>query len=236
MRIRVSIAVAWLTAGILVIPLQAQEPKPDLASITANIHTQPAAEANTSDLKQATYVDLGCGLIPEPGQPLNVSVHFDEFMDEATLVTGVLLRPHHSPESLGRGTWKYGDHVYQFDPWVPASPQGLARIEFRGALNVLGQESKPLSVPICLGKEPLLKRIREIIDWTVANPSGAIFVEGYYQRAQLAFYQIAGEEHYLQHVREGVDKLLARQQPAGYWGTGYGDVYLRIPVALSACS
>ena len=63
------------------------------------------------------------------------------------------------------------------------------------------------------------------IGW-VARPHDFIFVEGYYYRTYLGLYEITGEERYLKLAKEGAEKLLKKQTPEGYWGTGYGGVFL----------
>ena len=58
------------------------------------------------------------------------------------------------------------------------------------------------------------------------RPHDFIFVEGYFYRTFLGLYEITGEKRYLDLAKQGAEKLLKKQAPGGYWGTGYGSVFL----------
>ncbi len=93
---------------------------------------------------------------------------------------------------------------------------------FTGACLAVNAEGPPLVTDT----KPVLDRLQGIGRWMMTNQSSAIFVEGYNERTLLALYEITHEQAWLEHVRAWVPKLLDLQKPDGYWGTGYGDVYL----------
>ncbi len=68
---------------------------------------------------------------------------------------------------------------------------------------------------------------RERTDFT-ANSERArtIFTNGYHMRNLVAGYRIFGERRYLDLAIAYGDHLLKLQSPRGYWGTGYGKIYL----------
>jgi hypothetical protein len=51
-------------------------------------------------------------------------------------------------------------------------------------------------------------------------------VAGYYMRTLVAGYQILQDRRYLDIALAHGDALLSKQMPNGYWGTGYGNIYL----------
>ncbi|MGH7946379.1 MAG: hypothetical protein ACREF9_15420 [Opitutaceae bacterium] len=53
-----------------------------------------------------------------------------------------------------------------------------------------------------------------------------IFIGGYYMRTLVAGSRILEDHRYLDTAIAYADSLLTRQSPRGYWGTGYGNVYL----------
>ena len=54
----------------------------------------------------------------------------------------------------------------------------------------------------------------------------SIFIAGYYMRTLVAGYEILGEQNYLTTAIAYADTLLHYQSERGYWGTGYGNIYL----------
>ncbi len=82
--------------------------------------------------------------------------------------------------------------------------------------------------PFCTDCEATRRNLRELCDYIVTNKRDmpTIFVAGYYMRTLVAGYQILGDRRYLDTALEHGDKLLAKQLPSGYWGTGYGSIYL----------
>ena len=58
------------------------------------------------------------------------------------------------------------------------------------------------------------------------------YVAGYYMRTLVAGYEILGEQRYLDAAVRYADGLLKRQNPQGYWLTGYGGIEL----ADTACA
>ena len=82
--------------------------------------------------------------------------------------------------------------------------------------------------PFCVNCDASRKNLRELCDYIVENKRDmpTIFVAGYYMRTLVAGSQILGERRYLEVALKHGDGLLARQMPNGYWGTGYGNIYL----------
>lgn len=72
------------------------------------------------------------------------------------------------------------------------------------------------------------KLFEQLCDFIVDKKSnvGTIYTGGYYMRTLVAGYEILGEQRYLDVAIGHADGLLRKQMPRGYWGTGYGDVYL----------
>ena len=82
--------------------------------------------------------------------------------------------------------------------------------------------------PFCVNCDASRKNLRELCDYIVENKRDmpTIFVAGYYMRTLVAGYQILGDRRYLEVALKHGDGLLAKQMPNGYWGTGYGNIYL----------
>jgi hypothetical protein len=53
-----------------------------------------------------------------------------------------------------------------------------------------------------------------------------IYTGSYYMRNLVAGYEIFGEQRYLDAAIAYADGLLEKQSARGYWGTGYGDIFL----------
>ena len=80
---------------------------------------------------------------------------------------------------------------------------------------------------VIVGKDMILARLLEVGDWIIKKgPSKAIFVQGYEGRTMLGLYEITSQPRYLDAARKYVESLLSLQTPGGFWGTGYGSVYL----------
>jgi len=91
------------------------------------------------------------------------------------------------------------------------------------SISAAGQQS-----PFCTDCQATRKNLRELCDYILENKRDmpTIFVAGYYMRTLVAGYQVLGDRRYLDAALEHGDKLLAKQMPNGYWGTGYGSIYL----------
>jgi hypothetical protein len=91
------------------------------------------------------------------------------------------------------------------------------------------------STPFCSDCEATRRSFKQLCDYIVAersdftaNTSSArtIFTNGYYMRTLVAGFATFGERRYLDAAIRYGDYLLAKQSPRGYWGTGYGNIYL----------
>jgi len=82
--------------------------------------------------------------------------------------------------------------------------------------------------PFCSNCEVTRANLRDLCDYIVKNKRDmpTIFVAGYYMRTLVAGYQILGDQRYLDVALAHGDTLLKKQLPSGYWGTGYGSIYL----------
>jgi hypothetical protein len=138
---------------------------------------------------------------------------------------GELIIPGSPAQGLTAGAWGEEGRVWQFAPVKLGPGRGLGRLVLGGARTARGVLMMHEEMPIAVGREALLGRLRDIADWMMKHPQKAIFVEGYNERTLLGLYEITGEQRYLDHVRKWAAWLLVAQKPAGYWGTGYGDVY-----------
>ncbi|MCP4644869.1 MAG: hypothetical protein GY851_30785 [bacterium] len=170
------------------------------------------------------WVDTG-PLVAEPGAPLDVTVHFNQPMGRHWNVCAEWQGPGGDPVAAASGSWDDLGRAWHFEPIATSAEQGTGHLIVGGARTAAGMTMLHESVPVVLGTDPILARARTMADWMMQNPNEAIFVEGYNQRTILALYEITGEQRYLDYVREWVGWLLEYQNPAGYWPTGYGDVY-----------
>jgi rhamnogalacturonyl hydrolase YesR len=84
------------------------------------------------------------------------------------------------------------------------------------------------STPFCEDCNASRQAYRQLCDYIVENKADfpVIFVGGYYMRTLVAGYEIFGERRYLETARAYGDWLLTRQMSNGFWGTGYGNIYL----------
>jgi hypothetical protein len=69
---------------------------------------------------------------------------------------------------------------------------------------------------------------RKLCDYiaTQKKDVATIYTAGYYMRDLVAGYRIFGEKRYLDVAIQYADGLLNKQADNGYWGTGYGRIYL----------
>lgn len=199
-----------------------------LTAMTAGLLLTGIAAATTTDsIKCVDYVNIGPDVVPQPGKLLLVSVNFTEAMDYNSKLTAELRIGASLPQQLKAGRWHAGGYTWRFAPITPGKAQGLGQLRLSGARTREDQKKMAAeTVPICIGHEPLLARLRGIAEWMVANPSNLIFVEGYNQRTLLGLYEITGDRAYLEHVRDAAGALLAAQKPQGYWYSGWqNDIY-----------
>ena len=169
-------------------------------------------------------IDVGA-LIPRPGEPMDVVVHFDRPMDRDSKVQAEIDLPGQAQQAVTKGAWDEAGRIWRFAPIAPGSEQGVGRLTVGGARTADGYTMLHESIVLTVGEKPLLERLRAIAEWMIDHPHKAIFVEGYNQRTILGLYEITGEKRYLDHVRKWAGWLLEYQKPEGYWPTGYGDVY-----------
>ncbi len=75
---------------------------------------------------------------------------------------------------------------------------------------------------------PTKKSLKNILNFIVKKKSTypTIYIGGYYMRDLVAGYEIFGNRRYLDTAIAYGDYLLNKQMPNGFWGTGYGAVYL----------
>ena len=94
---------------------------------------------------------------------------------------------------------------------------------FTGSSGLAAQPS-----PFCSDCTATRSNLRDLCDYIVKNKRDmpTIFVAGYYMRTLVAGYQILGDQRYLDVALAHGDALLKKQMPNGYWGTGYGSIYL----------
>ncbi len=167
---------------------------------------------------------LAAAVIPSASEPVALRARFRDPMDTASTPEGRVTRADGSAVLLKRGVWE-DDLTYRFAPTMLGPGEGAASLRTAGAKRADGLVMLADDRLLLVGTAPVLERVRGIVDWMMENEHKAIFVEGYNERTILALYEITGEERYLNHARAWVTKLLDAQKPAGYWGTGYGDVY-----------
>jgi len=82
--------------------------------------------------------------------------------------------------------------------------------------------------PFCSDSEATRRFLKELCDFISKEKQDVptIFIGGYYMRTLVAGYEIFGERRYLDVAIAYADNLLKKQSPRGYWGTGYGNIYL----------
>ena len=183
-----------------------------------------ARQIGSGGPKCVEYVDLGPEIVPQPGQILNISVKFNREMDvNSTPVCRLVAGKQEF--MLDDGHWAEKGFRFNFKPVVLDQSQSRGTMTFSGAKSVERQLMQPQSMPICIGNEPIVNRVKSIARFAMQNPHKAIFVNGYNYRTQLGLYEITGDEQHLNNVRKWAAELLDSQKPEGYWGTGYGAVY-----------
>ncbi|MHC4123140.1 MAG: hypothetical protein ACYSSI_06150 [Planctomycetota bacterium] len=193
------------------------------------------------------YIDVGDGdIVPGGDESIKISVNtLYKQMDINIPMKAEIEFEGLPAKILKKGVWDKGEYLYdvgntwRFEPVVLTKEQSKRKafITLSGAKTVdktsrlyLHKEDfmMPQTFPICFSKEPLIKRLRDIGEWMIKNPSskiynGSIFIEGYNQRTLLGLYEITGEKRYLRHVRKWVGELLDSQRPEGFWLTGTGE-------------
>ena len=82
--------------------------------------------------------------------------------------------------------------------------------------------------PFCVEKEATLQYFKNLCDYVESEKKqvSSIFITGYYMRTLVAGHEIFGEKKYLSTAIAYADTLLKYQSDRGYWGTGYGNIYL----------
>ena len=88
-------------------------------------------------------------------------------------------------------------------------------------------QQKPTS-KFTVSREATLQYFKTLCDFVDNNKKqvSSIFITGYYMRTLVAGYKIIGEKKYLNTAIAYADTLLKYQSERGYWGTGYGNIYL----------
>jgi hypothetical protein len=163
-------------------------------------------------------------LVPRPGEPVELAVHFREKMDRDSSVQAELTLAGQETRALADGAWDEPGLEWRFEP-LAFNEEGLGELVIGGACTANGSLMHGESTAIAVGEKPLLDRLVAIGEWMMENPHDAIFIEGYNERTLLGLFEITGEQRYLDHVRTWAQWLLKYQKPEGYWPTGYGDVY-----------
>ncbi len=183
-----------------------------------------AKQIGSDGPKCVEYVDLGPEIVPQPGQVLNVSVKFNREMDVNSIPVCKIVAGKENI-IINKGHWVEKGLRFDFEPVTLNNVQSKGMMTFSGARSVEKQLMQPQSMPVCIGNEPIIKRVKSIASFAMQNPHKAIFVNGYNYRTQLGLYEITGDEEHLNNVKKWASELLDSQQPQGYWGTGYGAVY-----------
>ncbi len=85
-----------------------------------------------------------------------------------------------------------------------------------------------VETPFCTDREATLTYFKNLCDFIDKEKKEvpSIFITGYYMRTLVAGYEIFGERRYLDTAIAYADTLLRYQSDRGYWGTGYGNIYL----------
>ena len=171
----------------------------------------------------AAQLEIDAGIVPQPDDSITARARFEKPQDTTTNPTAELVFPNGNSKSFRAGRWSADGTLWTFDPVRLGTDHGVGRLVVRASAAA---DRAMCEEPFFVGAAPLLARLRQFTDWMVAHPHDFIFVEGYYYRTLLGLYEITGEKRYLDLVREGAERLLRRQAAEGYWGTGYGSVYL----------
>ncbi len=177
-----------------------------------------------SDPASAQRLEIDAPIVPRPGDSITLRVCFDEPMEDDLKIA--LLFPNGAEQTFARGGWNGKGTVWSVAPVKLAGNKGLGRLVVPAVKAADGSEVAPVEEPFLVGDEPLRALLGEYTEWMIEHPIDVIFVEGYYYRTMLALYEITGERRYLQAAAKGADKILDRQHDYGFWGTGYGTIYL----------
>jgi hypothetical protein len=174
----------------------------------------------------AVQVEIDAPIVPKPGDMIAVRVKFDKPLDTATTPSAAFVFPQGEPQVLRDGRWNQDGTLWTFAPAKLGPNKGLGQLLVRAAVASDGTDKVVHEEPFVVGTEPILAQLRKLADWMIARPHDVIFVEGYFYRTYLGLYEITGEQRYLDLARQGAEKVLKKQAPGGYWGTGYGSVFL----------
>jgi len=82
--------------------------------------------------------------------------------------------------------------------------------------------------PFCTDCEATKAYFKNLCDYIEKEKQDVptIFIGGYYMRTLVSGYKIFSEPAYLNTAVTYADSLLKKQSDRGYWGTGYGNIYL----------
>jgi dienelactone hydrolase len=174
----------------------------------------------------AAQVEIDAPIVPQPGDEIAVRVRFDEPLDARSKPSADLIFPTGQPQGLREGRWDKDGALWSFAPVKLGPNKGLGQLVVRAAAATDGTDMVVHEEPFVVGTEPLVAQLKKFADWMVERPHDFIFVEGYFYRTYLGLYEITGEKKYLDLAIQGAEKLLKKQEPEGYWGTGYGGVFL----------
>jgi hypothetical protein len=198
------------------------------ASVTGAAGLQPTLREVTLGTPLCTErAEIDAPMIPQPGDPIAVRVRFSRPMDTAVALAAELSVPGSPALAITDGSWNENGTAYTFRPSELGPGKGLGQLVVGGGRTREGVLMLEYGQPFVVGSGPILARLKEIGDWIIAKkPSKAIFVEGYEGRTMLGLYEITREPRYLDEARKYTDLILSLQTSGGFWGTGYGGVFL----------
>ncbi|MEA3476811.1 MAG: hypothetical protein U9R60_01425 [Bacteroidota bacterium] len=163
-------------------------------------------------LKCVDRVNIDNDIVALPGNYITVSIKFTEPMDADREVSGRLVLSGSSDLILTGGSWMNGGTLWRFKPVKLNTISGLGRLYISGAktreTDLMMQEE---SVPVCVGAQPIIERVKKMGEWMMENPNSHLFVEGYNLRTLLGLYEITGEQKYLDYVKKSVSIMIAAQ-------------------------
>jgi len=172
-------------------------------------------------------IELDAPIIPQSGDSMTVGVRFSRPMERGANLLAELHVPGGRPQALRNGAWDEKGIAYAFAPVKIGPTKGHGFLVVGGAKTCDGVLMLHQRRPLVVGAEPILARVRAFGEWMIAKkPSASIFVQGYEGRTLLGLYEITGERRYLNQARKWCELLLRQQTSGGFWGTGYGGVYL----------
>lgn len=172
-------------------------------------------------------IEVDAPMIPQPGDSISIQVRFNRPMDVTSRVSAELNLAGTAVLAMGGATWNQDGTKCTFPPVRLGPGHGLGQLLLGGGKTREGVLMLEREQPFVVGLEPITARLREIGDWMIAKkPSKAIFVQGYEGRTMLGLYEIMGEAQYLDEARKYTDLILSLQTTGGFWGTGYGGVFL----------